>query len=151
MDRAARGFPPLPRLDYGDAEGREPDLRLGRCTACTLACPAGWRSIPYQLTGPARQCQLCREVGNLLAGARRLQRESGEFNLLLDLLRLASRHVHRSLAGPPGHDGLEEFEILADLEPELEADPEPLVGGRGEVANHAREAGDEWVEPLARP
>ena len=149
MRHAARGVPPVPRLVDEFPEADRQDRRLGRCRACSLASPPGWRTVPYQLYGPRRTCRLCLEVELLLGRARRLQRESAEFEHLLELLRLSSSFVERSLAGPPGHDNLEEFEAVHDQEPELEADPEPrLVVGQpfpGDIEE------DAWVEPLAHP
>ena len=54
-----------------------------------------------------------------------MDRESPEFEHLLEILRLAEHHARRSAAGPPGHEGLEEFERLEEFEPDVEDEPEP--------------------------
>ena len=116
-----RGAPPLPRLEdtrsivWATLDSDRLDVpapRLGYCVACTQASPHGFRTLPYQVYGLRQLCGLCLQVDLLVARARRLRRSSGEFEHFLELLQVSAAFVERSLAGPAGHVGLEEFENL---------------------------------------
>ena len=80
--------------------GDPPAVLFGRCPRCTEAAPEGYLPRPGTLV-VGRVCRLCHELDQVSEALRYLDRESVEFNHLLDLLRVVRSHAQLLTSGPP--------------------------------------------------